>query len=152
MDNQTIPRPIVVDGEVCCVVHTGAHLTQDQTAALRQSVSAQLGGDKLVVVLPPGCKIEFLERGRLPAYSWERVQTRPQEDKQPAISMIGRMNGAPVKETRDGVETHQSISDYKTWLKGAGYRPCDHEYKVDGFGPAGQYICIYCRDIKNQEV
>jgi hypothetical protein len=63
---------------------------------------------------------------------------------------IGRLNGAPIKEVVAGSETWKSIKAYKLWLQGAGYRPCDHDYQQDRFGPAGQYICLYCRDIKTQ--
>lgn len=42
------------------VVHTNTHFTVDQIDGLRQHVIAQLTDGNELVVLPPGCTIEFL--------------------------------------------------------------------------------------------
>lgn len=67
---------------------------------------------------------------------------------------------APRRETIGGKETPDSIMAYKMWLSVPGVKTftgfdkarCEHDYQVDRFGPQGQYICLYCRDIKIQKV
>ncbi len=67
----------------------------------------------------------------------------------PVINIIGRANGAPPKETHNGIETRKSIQEYREWLIGAGYRTCDHDYSLC-FGSTVDYRCIYCSDFKTR--
>jgi hypothetical protein len=109
-------------------------LRPEQRRLLAESMGAAFGKGPRVIVLDGGATITHVVAAALP----------PAEER----TIVRRSNRAPFKELLDGLETRMSIVAYKLWLKGEG-AVCEHDHQPDRFGRPGQYICTYCRDIKN---
>ncbi|MES2349105.1 MAG: hypothetical protein V4641_16210 [Pseudomonadota bacterium] len=62
-------------------------------------------------------------------------------------TVSGRQHGAPPKITRDGVETGESIVEYREWLMRTPGAQCDHEFIGERI-PGGMLSCVYCRKPK----
>lgn len=108
----------------------------EQRKQLSEHIGALFGAGPRVMVLDGGMSLAHVVRPQAKAEVVQEEET---------TQLIGRLNGAPIKAMRGGIETAESKSLYREWLKGEGHRPCEHEYEEDSWSGPGVVNCTYCR-------